>query len=97
MPLYEFRCRKCGASEEGIFPMGQGPKRHAGGCGGVMDKVIGKCGVRLVQNVNHDVCGWSDSTYDPSTEHKDRDWIRGDHGEKMYFGYDKKVTSKAIV
>ena len=96
MPLYEFRCGKCDAQIEGIYPMGGGPKRHAG-CGGTMEKVIGKCGIRFRQNVNHDVCGWSDTTYDPSTAHAERDWVLGDNGQKQYFEQDRKLTAKAIV
>lgn len=62
MPVYEFECHKCHAVVSGIYPMGQGPKRHAGGCGGVMQRLMGTPAVHFITNRNGG-SGWSENGY----------------------------------
>jgi len=62
MPLYEFCCRRCGERVEGIFPFGGGPKRHAGDCGGAMDRLISRSAVHFIENENGGG-SWSENGY----------------------------------
>jgi len=97
MPIYGYRC-SCGAEEDFIHTMESAPASHGCSCGKRMTRVIGRCGIRFVQDVNHDIAGWSDNSYDPSTEHPDRDWMLDDDNETILrFPQSRKVQSHAIV
>jgi predicted nucleic acid-binding Zn ribbon protein len=89
MPLYEFGCKRCGEMIEGIYPIGQGPKRHAGGCGGVMERLVSRCGIRFRQNVN-DVhqSGWANSGYGRGPDHPKADFVLSEDG-KTKLGFPK--------
>jgi putative FmdB family regulatory protein len=47
MPVYEYRCRSCGASREEIQPMGAGAPGPCAACGGELRRVYGRVGVRF--------------------------------------------------
>jgi len=40
MPLYEYKCKKCGLSVEEIQKVGDRPLEKCSRCGGVLEKVI---------------------------------------------------------
>jgi len=46
VPVYEYRCRDCGASHEDVLPMGA-PAPRCPACGGALRKVYGRVGVRF--------------------------------------------------
>jgi putative FmdB family regulatory protein len=47
MPLYEYRCRACGAEVEEIQPMGSGPPGPCPSCGGELRRAYGRVGIRF--------------------------------------------------
>ena len=47
MPVYEYRCRTCGAGLEEVQPMGSDPPGPCPSCGGVLRRVYGRVGVRF--------------------------------------------------
>ncbi|HEV3475113.1 MAG TPA: zinc ribbon domain-containing protein [Actinomycetota bacterium] len=47
MPVYEYRCRSCGRTQEEIQPMGAGPPGPCRHCGGELRRVWGRVGVRF--------------------------------------------------
>ena len=46
MPIYEYRCRSCGNTQEEIQPMGA-PPPECRTCGGELRRVFGRVGVRF--------------------------------------------------
>jgi putative FmdB family regulatory protein len=56
VPIYEYRCRSCGASVEEVQPMGSGPPGPCPSCGGELRRAYGRVGVRF--------SGWGFSTTD---------------------------------
>jgi putative FmdB family regulatory protein len=47
VPVYEYRCRSCGATVEEIQSMGAPPPNPCPKCGGELKKVYGRVGVRF--------------------------------------------------
>ena len=47
MPVYEYRCRSCGATSEEIQPMGSSAPGPCKVCGGELRRVYGRVGVRF--------------------------------------------------
>ena len=47
MPVYEYRCRACGASREEVQPMGTPPPGPCLQCGGELRRIYGRVGVRF--------------------------------------------------
>ncbi len=47
MPVYEYRCRSCGATLEEVQPMGSAPPDACPRCGGDLRRVYGRVGVRF--------------------------------------------------
>jgi putative FmdB family regulatory protein len=47
VPVYEYRCRQCGAGLEEIQPMGSPPPGPCPECGGELKRVYGRVGVRF--------------------------------------------------
>ena len=47
MPVYEYRCRSCGNTQEEIQPMGAPPPDSCPVCGGELRRVFGRVGVRF--------------------------------------------------
>lgn len=47
MPVYEYRCRSCGAELEEFRPMGSPPPEACPRCGGELRRVYGRVGVRF--------------------------------------------------
>jgi putative FmdB family regulatory protein len=47
MPVYEYRCRSCGATHEEVQPMGSGPPGPCAECGGELRRVYSRVGVRF--------------------------------------------------
>ena len=47
MPVYEYRCRSCGAIRDEIQPMGSPPPEHCERCGGELRRVYGRVAVRF--------------------------------------------------
>lgn len=47
MPIYEYRCRACGHRLEEIQPMGSPPPAPCPECGGELNRVYGRVGVRF--------------------------------------------------
>jgi putative FmdB family regulatory protein len=45
MPVYEYRCRACGATREEIQPMGSPPPGQCPECGGEMKRIYGRVAV----------------------------------------------------
>ena len=45
MPVYEYRCRSCGATTEEIQPMGAGPPGPCAVCGGELRRRYGRVAV----------------------------------------------------
>ena len=46
MPVYEYRCRACGATEEHLQPMGSDAPGPCEACGGELRKRFSRVGVR---------------------------------------------------
>jgi putative FmdB family regulatory protein len=47
MPVYEYRCRSCGATREYVQPMGSPPPGPCEVCGGELKRVYGRVGVKF--------------------------------------------------
>ena len=47
MPIYEYRCRSCGATREELAPVGAPPPAACERCGGELRRVWGRVGVRF--------------------------------------------------
>ena len=47
MPVYEYRCKACGATREEIQPMGSPAPRACAQCGGELRRVYGRVAVRF--------------------------------------------------
>jgi putative FmdB family regulatory protein len=47
VPVYEYRCKACGADREEIQPMGSAVPGPCAECGGVLRRVYGRVGVRF--------------------------------------------------
>ena len=47
MPIYQYRCKKCGVEREEFQPMGSGPPGPCEECGGELRRVYGSVGVRF--------------------------------------------------
>jgi putative FmdB family regulatory protein len=47
MPVYEYRCRSCGATREDVQPMGSPPPGPCEVCGGELKRVYGRVGVKF--------------------------------------------------
>jgi putative FmdB family regulatory protein len=47
VPIYEYRCRSCGAELEEVQPMGSGPPGPCPRCGGTLRRRYGRVGVRF--------------------------------------------------
>ena len=47
MPIYEFRCRACGATVEELLPIGAPSPKKCQVCGGPLKKVYGRVGVKF--------------------------------------------------
>jgi putative FmdB family regulatory protein len=47
VPVYEYRCRACGASREEVQPMGTPPPGPCLQCGGELRRIYGRVGVRF--------------------------------------------------
>jgi putative FmdB family regulatory protein len=93
LPIYGYRCKKCGVEEDHIHPMTAAPAtHHHAGCGGVMQKTIPRCGVRFVTDRNSGST-WSDGGYSSNQQ----DWIAGEDGSRSYFTRPNKKTEKAII
>jgi len=45
MPVYEYRCRACGATREEIQPMGAAPPEACVECGGELKRIYGRVAV----------------------------------------------------
>lgn len=56
MPVYEYRCRACGASTEAIQPVGSKAPGPCEACGGELKRVYGRVAVRF--------SGWGFSSTD---------------------------------
>jgi len=93
MPLYEFRCRKCGVLEDEIHPMGMSPrtKRHGGGCGGTMDLCISLTRAHLMEEENGG-SGWSENGY---RDHG-KDYIEKGGKRYEFPGHSRKKVGKII-
>ncbi len=93
MPIYSYRCAKCGVEDDFLHPMTAAPATHRhAGCGGVMRRVVSRCGVRLVTNLNGG-SSWGGGGY----RDKPQDWIMGEDGKRHYFPRENKKTEKAII
>ena len=42
MPIYEYRCKKCGQHVELIQKVGEVPRRKCGKCGGRLEKLVSR-------------------------------------------------------
>jgi putative FmdB family regulatory protein len=47
VPVYEYRCRACGASREEVQPTGTPPPGTCLECGGELRRIYGRVGVRF--------------------------------------------------
>ena len=47
MPVYEYRCRSCGATREEVQPMGSDAPGPCEVCGGELRRMYGRIGVRF--------------------------------------------------
>ena len=47
MPIYEYRCRKCGRTMEVIQRMGAGPLRKCRSCSGRLEKMVSRASFAL--------------------------------------------------
>lgn len=47
VPVYEFRCAKCGSTIEELLPAGSGPSGPCPSCGGELRRVWSRVGVRF--------------------------------------------------
>lgn len=47
MPIYEYRCRSCGAEFEVIHKAGEGPRRKCRECSGRLEKLVSRTSFQL--------------------------------------------------
>lgn len=66
MPIYEYRCKKCGHLLEIIQKLSDRPLRKCGECGGSLEKLVSRAAFQLKGG------GWYSEGYDKSGKKSDK-------------------------